>query len=586
MESQVEEVKSRVDIVGLINEYIPLKKAGRNYKALCPFHGEKTPSFMVSPDRQIFKCFGCNEGGDAFAFLKRMEGMEFGEALRFLAARVGVKLKEYTPSPLEQKKETLLKISQLTSDLYHYLLTKHAVGEKARSYLKARKINMKSIEDFNLGVAPPQKDFLFKFLAKKSFSSQDIIASGVVVETGRGLRDRFHGRLIFPILDAQGRVIAFSGRALGDAEPKYLNSPETPLFHKSRVLYGINLAKTAIKKAKSAILVEGNIDVISSHQVGVTNTVAPLGTAVTSEQVETLRRFAENLLFAFDTDLAGDTAAKRGIEIAENAGLNIRVVQLPGSKDPDELIQKSPAEWKRAITEAVPIYDYFINSAIKKFGASGAEGKRKVAAEVLPSLARLDDEIVKAHYLQTLGEKLGVEEEILREALKKYQSPEREMPSIADILEKPLSEKRASLLEKYLLAIIIQSGQLPTGLEEKIFEQPSHREIFHKILELKEKEGRLKIKTLAKTIPESLLPVFDELLLLEVGERLLAEAEEVAKEIDYCAKRLKELNLRSKLKELSLAIKQAEGTGNQAKLGSLSREFRDLSKALVKLEEK
>ena len=584
MENQVDEVKSRVDIVGLISEYIPLKKAGRNYKALCPFHGEKTPSFMVSSDRQIFKCFGCGEGGDAFAFLKRMEGMEFGEALRFLASRVGVQLKQHQPSPVEQKKETLLKISEVVTEVYHYLLTKHPSGERARTYLSKRGINSASIKDFKLGFAGGQRNFLFQFLAKKGFVPQDVNLAGLTVATSDGVVDRFRDRIMFPIFDVQGRVVAFSGRALGDTEPKYLNSPETPLFHKSKVLYGINLAKIEIKKEKEAVLVEGNIDVISSHQVGVTNTVAPLGTAITSEQIEILKRFTEDLLFAFDTDLAGDAAAKRGIEIAENAGLNIRVVQLAENKDPDELIQKDPEAWKKSIKEAVPIYDYFIDSAIKKYGTTNAESKRKVASEILPQMASLDDEILRGHYLQLLGAKLGIEEQILRAALKKYSPDQKETPSLKEILEKPLGEKGMELLEKYLLAIIVQSGQLPETTEEKIFGRPQNHEILKILSSFKKKEGRLKIKALAKAVPEALLPTFDELLLLEIDEEILADNEKATKEINNCVHRLKELNLRVKLKELSLAIKQSESTGKTDQVASLSREFRDLSKILTILE--
>ena len=512
--------------------------------------------------------------------------MEFGEALRFLASRVGVRLKEYQPSPAEQKKEVLLKISETACEVYHYLLTRHPSGEQARAYLKSRGVTSKSIKDFKLGVASPQRNFLFQFLAKKGFLPQDISLAGLTLATSDGVVDRFKNRIIFPIFDSQGRTIAFSGRAFGDDEPKYLNSPETPLFHKSKALYGINLAKMEIKKEKAAILVEGNIDVISSHQVGVINPVAPLGTAVSSEQVEILHRFAENILFAFDTDLAGDTAAKRGIEIAENAGLNIRVVQLSEGKDPDELIQKKPLEWKKAIKEAVPIYDYFINSAVKKYGAEGAESKRKIAGEVLPEIARLRDENVKAHYLQVLENKLGIEEGVLRAALKKYQGEEKGTVNITEILEKPIGERKAGIVERYLLALIIQSSYLPEGLDGKIFDQSQTREIFGKTRELKDKEGRLKVKVLAKNIPEPLLPTFDELLLLEIDEEILADNQRVEKEINYCAKRLKELNLRTKLKELSLAIKQAESVGNEGKIASLSQDFRDLSKTLFRLEEK
>ncbi len=591
MDSQVDEVKNRIDIVGLINEYIPLKKAGRNYKAPCPFHNEKTPSFMVSPDRQIFKCFGCGEGGDAFAFMKKMEGMEFGEALRFLAQRSGVQLKEYKPTQAEEKKETLLKISQLSADLFHYLLTKHKLGDKASLYLKGRDIAKKAIEDFRLGVAPPQRNFLLQFLAKKGFSTHDIVTSGLVISTSNGLIDRFHGRLMFPIFDVQGRVIAFSGRALGDppagGEPKYLNSPETPLFIKSKALYGINLAKTDIKKEKEAILVEGNLDVISSYQVGVTNVVAPLGTAITAEQVDILKRFSENLLFAFDSDLAGDSAAKRGIELAENAGLNIKVVQMLSGKDPDEVIKKNPLLWKKAIKEAVPIYDYFIDSAVKRYGLDSPEGKRKIATETLPQIARLDDEILRSHYLQVLGLKLRVEEEDLRKASNKYlNKPQSEggQPNPKEILEKPLTIKVADIVEKYLLSLLIQSGFSDYKIESKIFGDSKYREIFGFLKDSKGKKSDSRLKNLAKSLPEALLPFFDELLLLEIDDETLSDSMKLKKEIDYCATRLKELNLRTKLKEISLSIKQAEASKNQEKLNSLSEEFRDLSKSLINLE--
>jgi len=533
-----------------------------------------------------FSVGNCGEGGDVFAFMKKMEGMEFGEALRSLAQRAGVQLKEYKPTQAEEKKETLLKISQLATDLFHYLLTKHKLGERANLYLKGRGITKKSIEDFQLGIAPPQRNFLLQFLVKKGFSTGDIVTSGLVVSTSDGLIDRFHGRIMFPISDTQGKVIAFSGRILGEGEPKYLNSPETPLFIKSKTLYGINLAKTDIKKEKEAILVEGNLDVISSHQVGVTNVVAPLGTAITGEQVDILKRFSENLLFAFDSDLAGDSAAKRGIELAENAGLNIKVVRLLSGKDPDEVIKKDPLLWKRAIKEAESIYDYFIDSALERYGTDSPEGKRKIAAEILPQIARLDDEILRSHYLQVLGLKLNVEEEDLREALNKYLEKEQEggQSNVKEILEKPLNPKVANIVEKYLLALLIQSGYTDFKLEGEVFTEAAHREIFGFLRHLKEKKADLKIKKLAQSLPEALLPAFDELLLFEVDQEVLSDSEKLKKEIDYCVTRLKELNLRTKLKELSLAIKQAEASKNQEKLDNLSEQFRDLTKNLINLE--
>ena len=585
MGNQIEEIKNKLDIVGLVNEYAPLKKAGRNYKALCPFHNEKTASFMVSPDRQIFKCFGCSEGGDIFAFYKRIEGVEFGEAMKVLANRAGVRLKEFKPTRAEQQKETLFKAHELASRFYHHLLTKHPVGKKGLDYLKARGETQYSIDDFQLGFAPEKESPLVDYLQKKDFSIQDITISGLgTVSTGKP-RDWFRGRIMFPISDTSGRCVAFSGRALGNTEPKYLNSSETPVFSKSKALYGINLAKANIQKEKTAVLVEGNLDVISSFQVGVTNVVAPLGTSLTETQVEILRRWAENLLFAFDTDLAGDAAAKRAINIAENADMSIRIVQLSSGKDPDDLIRKDPLLWKKAVKSAVPIYDYYIESAVKNYGVEGAEAKRKIAAEVLPQIAAINNDILKAHYLQLIASRLRVEEDILREALKKYQAGEKVLPSIKEILDRPLSEKGAALTEKYLLALILQSSRLPDYISEKLFEELKYREIFKILKSFYEKEGKLKIKALGKSVPEALLPEFDELLLFEVSEEILTEEAAVEKEINYCSLRLKELNLRTKLKDLSLAIKQAESVGNQPRVSALSTQFRNLSRALVSLEE-
>ena len=584
MDSQIEEVKNKVDIVGLVNEYIPLKKSGRNYKANCPFHNEKTPSFMVSPDRQIFKCFGCSEGGDVFSFYKKMEGVEFGEAMKFLAARVGVKLKEYKPTKEQQKKETYLRANDIAAKLYHHLLLKHPSGKGAFEYLKARGVSQKAIADFRLGFAPEKNQLLIDVLKKKGIDMQDIISAGLALVSGNTSKDRFRGRVMFPISDTQGRVIAFSGRALGDFEPKYLNSPETPIFSKSKVLYGIDLAKQNLKKEDAAVLVEGNLDVISSHQIGVSNVVAPLGTAVTAAQIDILKRWTENLLFAFDTDLAGDAAAKRGIEIAELAGMNIRVVQLPSGKDPDDLIKKRPLDWKRAIKEATPIYDFFINSAISKFGINGAEAKRKVAALTLPEIGKISDEILKAQYLQTLSSKLGMEEAVLRLAMRKYEAKEPEAVDIKEVLEKPLSENGKILVEKYLLSLILQGLHFPKGADEKILDDPQLKELFDRIKQFVKKEDRLKIKFLVKTIPEPLVPVFDELLLHEISQEILDEEEKIKAEIDYCVSRLKELNLRTKLKELSLAIKQAEVSGNQVAVNSLSEKFRDLAFVLNGLE--
>lgn len=582
--NQIEEVKRRIDIVELISGYIALKKTGRNYKANCPFHSEKTPSFMVNPDRQIFKCFGCGEGGDVFVFLKKIEGLEFGEALKLLAGRAGVELKEYKPSAAEKRKETLLDISSLVSDIFHYFLTRHKFGKSALEYLKSRSITKESVDSFKLGFAPHQKNFLFRFLVKKGFSPVDIVASGLVIPTSDGPVDRFRGRIVFPIADIQGRVIAFSGRALGNQEPKYLNSPETPIFKKSKTLYGINLAKAAIKKEKSAVLVEGNLDVISCHQVGTENVIAPLGTALTIQQVETIKKLTDSVLFAFDTDLAGDAAARRGIKIAEEAGMNMKVVKLPSGKDPDDTIRKNPNLWRKSIKEAVPIYDYFISSAVSRFGISNGEGKRRVANEVLPLLASINDGVLLSHYLQQLAMKIGVEEFDLREIMKKYQTTYRKKDQIKDLLEKPLTQRSGVVVEKYLLALMVQSGQIEKKISPELFSDRNYQEIFKKAVDYKKTNKKWKVKSFALSLPEALLSSFDEIILLDLDEEIVDFPAKLGEEIKICANRLKELSLRKKLRELSLAIKQAEAVGNSDKIRMLSEEFRDKSKELVGIE--
>ena len=586
MNDDVEQVKSKVDIVSLVSEYVQLKKSGRNYKANCPFHNEKTPSFMVSPDRQIFKCFGCGEGGDVFAFLKKMEGLEFGEALRLLASKVGVQLKEYKPSLAEKRKETLLEISGLASNLFHYLLTKHSLGKNALDYLKARGVIKKSVDNFQLGFSPNQKKFLFQFLVKKGYLPADIISTGLVIATSDGPIDRFRGRIIFPISDIQGRVTAFSGRSVGSLEPKYLNSPETLIFNKSKTLYGINLAKASIKKEKAAVLVEGNLDVISSHQVGVENVVAPLGTALTIQQVENLKKLSDTVIFAFDTDLAGDAAEKRGIEIVEEAGMNMKVVQLLEGKDPDEVIKKNPHLWKKVLKEAVPIYDYFINSAVGRYGVDSAEGKRRVVNEVIPTLSKLTDEILRSHYLQQLSAKVGVEETDLRELVDKYVSGDRKGSEIKEVLDKPLSPRVGSIVEKYLLALVVQSGQIEKGVAPELFTDNSYQEIFKLVKQYKKENEKWRVKAFAKNLPEALLPAFDDILLFDIDEEVLELPSKLEQEINVCANRLKELSLRKKLKELSIAIKQAEAVGNGDKIRSLSEEFRDRSSELMSIEVK
>ncbi len=580
MESQVNEVKARTDIVSLVSNYVSLKKAGRNYKGVCPFHSEKTASFMVSPDRQIYKCFGCNEGGDALTFYQKIEGVEFGEALRYLAQKAGVVLKEYKPSPQEQQKEVFGKINTLTAEFYHFLLTNHPSGKRALAYLKDRGINDNSIKDFQLGFAPDSWDTTFKFLLKKKFSERDIIASGVSLPSQRqGAYDRFRKRIIFPIFNTTGSVVGFSGRVFGEGEPKYLNSSDNLLFNKSNVLFGLNLAKADIKKADSAVLVEGNLDVIASHQIGVKNVVCPLGTALTEKQLELLRRFSDNLIISFDQDSAGIAAATRAIEMAEKGGLNVKLAEIT-AKDPDELIKKDPNLWKNALKNAVSGYEFIFNKTIERYGDSDQDSIRKITRELLPLLRKIDNDITRSHYERLLASKLSVDVESVRSEVKKGTSSVFEKP--AESKTRSQSDDRLSL-EKYLLSLIIQSEIMPKSVTVEDFESEKIRILFE-IVSQQILAGKRSVKELVKAVPEDSEELFNELSLNDLSQEILLDQEKTLLEINTCAMRLKELNLRTRLKEASLAIKQAEMHHESQKLDSLTNQFKTLSDQLSKIE--
>ena len=451
---QIEEIKNKTDIVQLISEAVTLKKAGRNFKGLCPFHEEKSPSFMVSPERQMFKCFGCQIGGDVFKFVMERERLDFGEALRLLAGRAGVELKDYRLGPEQQIKEKLLEINHLAAEYYHYLLTEHKIGQAALAYLLKRGVAKASIKTFKLGFAASEWGGLHRYLTKKKgYRDDDLERAGLVVGGQRGFYDRFRGRVMFPLFDHRNRVVGFSGRVLDPEakEAKYVNSPETLIYHKSEILYGLETTKEAIKKANKAVVVEGEFDLISSYQVGVANVVAIKGSALTGEQTDLLKRFCDHLALSLDMDKAGDAAAHRGIELAEAKGLNVRVIRLSFGKDPDECARHSARDWKDAVKAAVPIYDFYIDSAKQRFGIDTPEGKRQISDELAPLLSRISNQVIKAHYIKKLAQVLGVSEDaVLAEADKKNSL--RVFPEAVQPGKEAVQPTRQERLEEYLLA--------------------------------------------------------------------------------------------------------------------------------------
>lgn len=424
MATPVEEIKSRIDVVELINEYVPLKPAGTSYKARCPFHNERTPSFMVSRERGTWHCFGCARGGDIFSFVQEMENLDFPETLQLLAKRAGVTLSHYDPKQQTQKTR-LLDVLRWTNRYWQEVLHKSSDAETARQYLQKRGLDQEALDAFGIGLAPAGWDPTYQALKQKGFPDDDIFQAGLTIRKTKGIGwlDRFAGRIMFPIADQHGTVVGFSGRIMDSAvtpdrpQAKYVNSPQTAVYNKSAILYGLDKAKQSIKKADRAVLVEGYMDCIASHQSGVTNVVAVSGTALTADQVRLAKRFTSNVVLAFDQDAAGTEAARRGVEQALAHDLNVMILTLPSGKDPDELIRRDAPAWRQAIAQAQPILEYFFQRAQDGRDLQQVRDKKLVARELLHWIAKIADPVEQTHYLQKLADLLRVEEGILRKSL-------------------------------------------------------------------------------------------------------------------------------------------------------------------------
>jgi DNA primase len=586
---QVEEVKSKIDIVELISEFVPLKKAGRNYKGLCPFHGEKTPSFMVNPELQIFKCFGCGVGGDAYSFIQKTEGVEFGEALRILADRAGVKLVSYQPTQTEEIKDKLLKINNLAAQYWHYLLTEHEVGKPGREYLLQRMIGPEAIEAYKIGFAPEGWDYLIKYLhGKKGYELADLERAGLVID---GRYDRFRNRIMFPVSNHRNQVVGFSGRVIPGSrdQAKYINTPETEVYHKSDTLYGLEVAKGEIKKEKTAVLVEGQTDTIASWQAGVRNAVGVGGTALTPKQVEILHRLAETVVFSLDTDLAGDMAARRGIEIALKTGLVVKVTnpksQIPNFKykDPGECATMEPELWKKIVDGAAPIYDYYLTSAVDRHGLD-AVGKGKISRELVPIWAGIDDEIVKAHYIGKLAEVLGVREEDVRAELNRTQNAKLKTQNPVQNLKPPEKKTRRDVLEEYIVGLafrndkvdlLISESAMPAGRQvNSLFRTEFWRKTVNECLVLSHacRQAGAKysgVREIITNLPAELRGRVEELMLIDDE----MDKEEAEKEWQKAVNELEEVEVREKIEKT-----RAPGQTNPGELRKLTERLAELTK--------
>ena len=424
MSSVIEEIKSRLNIVDIASGYLKLDKAGGNFKACCPFHNERTPSFIISPSRQTYHCFGCNRGGDIISFVEEIEGLDFQGALKVLADRAGVTLTR-EKSGEKDERDALYRAIELATKFYEHVLPKFP---EAEMYLKDRGVTTETIKHFRVGFAPDEWRSLGDFLAKKGVPESVMERAGLIVRSPKGFYDRFRGRVMFPITDSSGRVIAFSGRILKDgvgktlgasAGAKYVNSPETEVFHKSRALFGFSQAKDAMRRADACVLVEGQMDLILSHQSGVTNSVASSGTALTSEHLDMIKRFTKNIVLAFDADDAGIAAAHRAVELALSQDMTVRIALLPKGMDPADLARKDGALWVNAVRTAKQVIDFYLE-LLPELNAEKGSLRAKISEVVIPFIALLKSPLDQGHYVGQVAKLLGMKEEPVWDEVKKH----------------------------------------------------------------------------------------------------------------------------------------------------------------------
>ncbi len=582
----VDEIKQKIDIVDFIGSYLELKKSGRNYKGLCPFHGEKTPSFMVAPELQIFKCFGCGEAGDLFNFHQKIEGIEFNQSLELLAERAGVKLENKSYDPQQNLKKAIFEINELTVNYYHFILTQHKVGKPALDYLKNRReLTDETIKAFNLGYSPDSWDSLYNFLKKKKFTDQEIFQAGVITKSKRGnYIDKFRGRIMFPLVGLNKKYLGFTARILGEGQPKYLNSPESPIFHKSSFLFGLDKAKVALKQ-DGVVFVEGSMDVLMANQSGIQNVLAPLGTSLTVGQLKLLHRYTSDVIFAFDSDLAGDTASRRAIELAEAEGLNVLVAMIPEEfQDLDELLRKDKKLAKQTLKEPIPAYDYYLVSALKRNNSRSPVGKKKITAELVPIFSKLTDPVTRDHYIKKIADELDISESVISELLSNPNTEEKKTTSVP--LEKPSSAFKNHTSEEYVLALLLRAP-LDTAqtvlykLGQKDFTDEVLLEIFNYLKKyLLGRKRKFEIQHFIKRFDEDFKNIINNLYMWDL-QGIGSREDLLENELERVFELLKKRTAKRELKELGAKIKRAEMENNKKELLELTKEFQELSEKLL-----
>ncbi len=560
MSSPVEQIKQRLSVEEVVGAYIKLQKAGGNFRAPCPFHSEKAPSFYVSPAREIWHCFGCNKGGDIFEFVKEIEGVDFPESLKILAERAGITLTYQNPK-LRTEKTNLI---DLMKDATYFYQKKLAENKEVLNYLWKRGVKNETLKDFNIGFAPMEEEGwrnLFNYLKGKGYSGDQMEKAGLAVRKDAGdFYDRFRGRIMFPLKDGSARVVGFSGRIFGPEKEgvgKYVNTPQTDLYDKSKVLYGFDRAKMDLRSKDSCVLVEGQMDVLMSHQAGVVNTVAVSGTALTYDHLKAIKRFTENLVMAFDSDEAGLKAAKRSMDLALQAGFETKAVFLENGKDPADVVNEDSEIWIRAIKNAKHIIEFYFDVLKQKHGEDSRQFKLAVEKNIVPYIGSIQSGVDKSYWVNKVADKIGVKEEIIWREVKKAGSFSESLDQIPkdDLVSQNKSKNRLQLLEEKILGIVLwkkDNSFLPDFMKSDVLDK------------LKEEDkNRLALEA--------------ELCYDGIEEKVLKE------EIGGLTNEFKKEDVKMRLEDLAEEVRKLELEGKTDDLEKKMKEFQKLSKELTQI---
>lgn len=597
----VNEIRERLEIVDLIHSYVPsLRKAGNSHKGLCPFHNEKTPSFIVFPNTQSYHCFGCGKSGDIFNFYMEMEKVEFRDALKELGQRAGVEVTTSAPRPPEEdeKRKRLIEINELAAMWFNHILINATQGAAGRALIEDRKVSPESVQTWKLGFAPDSWDALLNFMASRNYQAAEVAEAGLASERdGGGFYDRFRNRLMFPIRDRDGNTVGFGGRALGDAQPKYLNTAQTRIFDKSHLLYGLDLAKDAIRDTDQVVIVEGYMDAIATHEFGFKNVVASMGTALTDAQVDLIKRGNPQIVLALDADAAGQMATMRGLQTMTDSlsseemvpmlsadrvlgferklKADIRIVQLEGGKDPDDIVRSEPERWPRVVSQAVPFMDFVIDVSTRDIDVNDPAAKSEAVKQVLPLLRQLPDAIRENHYARMLARKLDLPESAIAEARRDLRMSSRRT---AGGRQEPKSEKpvRRST-EDYLIGLLIHHHQLNYSVLEQLepedFQDPRNREILQ-VLKSPETDG-LQGMQIVVGLPDSIAD-HAEAVLESLGPRPKVLGGQVLIETQQAASRVKRERHQHLVNQLNAEINAARKEGDEATVNELLDQYQRL----------